>query len=452
MSLIAQAKGARDPQRMSLVTRQAISSGVLISLVLTVLGLFLARPLLSLANSGGDPEAVDLGTIYLRILFLGTPFLILNIVCNRLMQGAGDTVTPLLLTGTLNLLNIGLNALFMFGYGPVPGYGVAGAAMGTVIARGIGVVVILLVFYSGRNAVKILPGTYRPDWRMFNDILSIGVPSGIQGVFRNGSRLLVISIVTSTEIGTYGAAALAIALQVESLAFMPVLGINVAATSLVGQALGAWQVERARHSGNSALRFGIGAMIVLITPIVLFAPRIISLFDPSANPILMAAGTSYMRINTVMLPFAAVAMVANGALRGAGDSMPGMYSTILTRGLAALVLAWLFAFPLGMGSTGVWIALAIGVVLDGLVMGLRWRGGVWLSVALQRTSLYRRHLRHLSDRQQQQYLADVRTPLMACAGVQERVEDEQVVYTVPDRPVRVRFVGDGYRISQAGAD
>ncbi len=200
-------KGARDPQRMSLVTRQAISSGLLIALVLTVLGLLLARPLLKLANSGGDPEAVDLGTVYLRILFLGTPFLTLNIICNRLMQGAGDTVTPLLLTGTLNLLNIGLNALFMFGFGPLPAYGVAGAAMGTVISRGIGVVAVLIIFYSGRNAVKILAGSYRPQWRMFGDILAIGVPSGIQGVFRNGSRLLVISIVTSTEIGTYGAAA-----------------------------------------------------------------------------------------------------------------------------------------------------------------------------------------------------------------------------------------------------
>ena len=120
MSLIAQAKGARDPARMSVVTRQAISSGVLLSLLLTAAGLMLTRPLLLLANSGGDPEAVRLGSQYLYILFLGTPFLILNIVGDRLMQGAGDTVTPLILTGSLNILNIGLNALFMFGIGPVP--------------------------------------------------------------------------------------------------------------------------------------------------------------------------------------------------------------------------------------------------------------------------------------------------------------------------------------------
>lgn len=130
MSLIAQAKGARDPQQMSLVTRQAISSGFLLSLGLTVIGLTLTMPLLNLANSGGEPEAVELGAQYLRILFLSTPFMVLNVVTARLMQGAGDTVTPLILSGSLNLLNIVLNYALIFGPGPLPAYGVAGAAMG----------------------------------------------------------------------------------------------------------------------------------------------------------------------------------------------------------------------------------------------------------------------------------------------------------------------------------
>jgi putative MATE family efflux protein len=452
MSLIAQAKGARDPQRMSLVTRQAISSGLLVALLLTVAGLLLARPLMMLANSGGDPEAVALGTSYLRILFLGTPFLILNIVCNRLMQGAGDTVTPLLLTSAINFLNIGLNALFIFGIGPLPAFGVDGAAMGTVISRGIGLVAVLSLFYSGRNVVKILPGTYRPQWRMFADILAIGVPSGIQGLFRNGSRLLVISIVTSTEIGTYGAAALAIGLQVESLAFMPVLGINVAATSLVGQALGAWQVQRARQSGNSAILLGILIMGLLITPIILLAPRIISLFDPSAHPTVMAAGTAYLRINTVMLPMAAIAMVANGALRGAGDTLPAMFSTLMTRGVVSVCLAWLFAFPFGLGSTGVWYALAVGMALDGIVLGSRWRSNAWVGVALHRTELYRKHLQFLDEAVQQQYLADIRTPCMAQPGVQEKVESDRVVYALSEESLCVRFINGNYQVISTAAD
>jgi putative MATE family efflux protein len=446
MSLIAQAKGARDPQRMSFVTRQAISSGLLLSIVLTVAGYLLARPLLTLANSGGDPQAVELGTHYLRILFLGTPFLVLNIVFNRLMQGAGDTVTPLYLTGSLNFLNVIFNYLLMFGVGPLPAFGVAGAALGTVLARGIGVVVVFIIIYSGKNVIKLLPGSYMPDWRMFSDILTIGVPSGVQGVFRNGSRLLVLGIITSTEVGTYGAAALAIGFQVEALVFMPGLALNVAATSLVGQALGSWQTEEARLRGNTAIVMGLVVMTVLATPIIIFAPAIIRLFDPSAHPILLATGTAYFRINTVVLPLSAVAMVANGALRGAGDSFPGLVSTMFTRALIAVSLAYVLAFPLGMGSRGVWIALAIGIVLDALYMGWRWRGSAWLEVALHKTELYRQHLRHLPAQIQSQYLQDVRTPLMAQPTAREQVDASGVVYSLPDHQVTVRFGGGGYRV------
>lgn len=295
--------------------------------------------------------------------------------------------------------------------------------------------------------VNILPGTYWPNWRMFGDILTIGVPSGIQGVFRNGSRLLVLAIVTSTTAGTYGAAALAIGLQVESLAFMPVLGINVAATALVGQALGRWQVQEARRSGNVAIWLGVGVMAVLIAPLVLLAPQIIRFFDPSAQPTLMAAGTAYLRINTVMLPASAIAMVANGALRGAGDSTPAMFSTLLTRGVMSLALAWLFAFPLGFGVTGVWYALAIGIAFDALVMGLRWRTNVWPRVALHKSDVYRTHLHNLSQADQRRYLEEVRTPLMGQPEVREKVTAAQVVYVLMDRTVTVSFENGGYHVA-----
>jgi putative MATE family efflux protein len=439
MSLIAQAKGARDLDRMSFVTRQAISSGVLLSLGLMAVGFLSARPLLTLVNSGGEPEAVELGVQYLQILFLGTPFLVLNIVLNRLMQGAGDTVTPLILTGGLNVLNVIFNYVFMFGMGPIPAMGVAGVALGTVLARGLGVLVVFIIIYSGKNVIKLLPGSYRPNWRMFADILTIGVPSGMQGILRNGSRLLVIGLVTSTEAGTYGAAALAIGFQVESLVFMPGLALNVAATSLVGQALGYWQPEEARRRGNTAILLGMAVMIVLALPIILFAPAIIRLFDPSAHPTLLEVGTAYFHINTVMLPLSAVAMVANGALRGAGDSMPGLIGTAVTRTLASVVLAWLLAFPLGMGSMGIWIALAIGIVLEAIYMGMRWRGNTWLNVALHKTELYRRHLRHLPETAQQQYLAEIRTPLMAQPGAREKIDERNVIYHLLDGDVLVHF-------------
>ncbi|MEM7346533.1 MAG: MATE family efflux transporter, partial [Chloroflexota bacterium] len=284
------------------------------------------------------------------------------------------------------------------------------------------------------------------DWRMFTDILNIGVPSGIQGVFRNGSRLLVISIATSTEVGTYGAAAIAIGFQVEALAFMPVLGINVAATSLVGQALGSWQTKEARQRGNLAILLGILLMLLLMIPMIVFAPAIIRLFDPTAHPTLESAGVSYLRTVTWALPLTAIAMVSNGALRGAGDSLPGMIGTMLSRGLVTLVMAYLLAFPFGFGSRGVWLGIVIGSTLEAFYVGLRWRGKRWLKVALRKTELYRQHLHYLPEVIQQQYLQEVRAPLMAEPTAQEQVEAKQVLYKLPNRQVHVHFDSTGYSV------
>lgn len=450
MSLVAQAKGARDPERMSFVSRQSVSAGILLSFVLMVLGLLLGEPVLRFANSGGDPRAIELGTAYLQIIFLGMPFLVLNMVFSRMMQGAGDTLTPLWITGGINLLNIFFNYCFIFGIGIIPAFGLTGAAIGTVLSRAIGVAIAFAVVLSGRNIIKLGKGSYKPDIPMFRDIFGIGLPSGIQGIFRNGGHLLVLSIVTSTSAGSLGAAALAIGMNVEALAAMPVLGLNVASTNLVGESLGKWQVAQARRQGNFAVILGLIVMAVLSLPLIIFAPAIIRFFAPDAGETLMQAGTTYLRIRTPFQLGTAVAMVGNGSLRGAGDTRPGMYSTLFTRGGLSAILAWLFAFPLGLDILGVWYALAIGLLLDGVYIWVRWRSKVWERVALERTDIYRQFLSSLKPEVRSVYLNEVRAPLMAQSNTTEAVTQSGVIYTLPDRDVEIQFNGKGYSLSKLG--
>ena len=452
MALAAQAKGARDPARLSFVAKQSLSLTVLLALVLGAVGWFAAEPLLGFLNSDGDPRAVALGTTYLQILFVGTVFLVGNFSINSLMQGAGDTVTPLYLSGGINVLNILFNYLFMFGPGPLPEFGVAGAALGTVCARAIGVGAGLMIFYSGKNVIRLLSGSYLPDWRMFGDILAIGVPSGLQGVVRNSAQLLVLRIVTSTAAGTYGAAALAIGLQIESLAFMPGLAISVAATSLVGQALGAWQVEEARAEGNVAVALGALVMSAIAVPLFIFAPALVRLFEPSAHPTVVGAGTSYIRINMLAQPILAFAMVLNGALRGAGDTRPGLVGTIIGRGIVVVPLAYLLALPLGFGVAGVWWALFAGTTVQAFYVLVRWRRGRWVGVALRKTPLYRLHLRGLPEEAQARFLETVRTPLMGQGDATEEVSPAGVVYTTPQAVVRVAFAGEAYTVSETAPE
>jgi putative MATE family efflux protein len=439
MALAAQARGAGDELELSRVARQSLSLAVLMSVALAIVGYLGAEPILRFLNSGGDPRAVELGTSYLQILFVGTVFLMLNFTINSLMQGAGDTVTPLYLSAGMNVLNVAFSALLMFGVGPLPALGVAGVALGTVLSRAVATIAGVSLFYSGRNAVRLLAGSYRPEKDMFRQILAIGVPSGLQGIARNASQIMVLRIVTSTAAGTFGASALAIGIQVESLAFMPGLAVSVAATSLVGQSLGAWQVGDARQRGNVAIALGVLLMGALGALLFAFAPHLVRLFDPTGNPTVLAAGTSYLRINALSQPILAVAMVVNGALRGAGDTRPTLVATLIGRWLVVVPLAYVLAFPAGMGVEGVWWALFAGTVVQAVHVSARWLGGKWQLVGLFKSRIYRLHLQFLPEPEQRRFLEEVKAPLMAGGTARERVEDDGVSYHLPEGTVQLAF-------------
>lgn len=447
MSLIAQAKGARDETRMSLVTRQGIVSGLLLSVFLAVLGFAVAPWLLSAMENGGQEGVIELSYQYLTIIFIGTPFLTLNIIMDRLMQGAGDTFTPLLLTIGTVVLNVLFNYCFIFGWWIIPAYGLVGAAIGTVVARVIVVIIGFAIFYSGRNVIKILTGSWWPDWNLIKDILAIGVPSGIQGWLRHAGGLVAIGIVTATELGTYGAAVLTIGWQVESLAAQPVVGLNVAGTSLVGQAMGRWQTQEAYYQGNIMIVLGILVMGILVTPMILFAEEIILLFDPTAHPAVLRGGLSYFQVNTIFLPVTAVAILITGTLRGAGDTRPAMISTLIGRNLLTIISAWVLAIPIGLGAIGVWYGMAFGRVVDGIYMWWVWRARKWIHVALEKTAVYRTHLKGLPKKEMQRYLNEVRSVYMAKPNTMEVVNDQKVEYRSPGQTVVVHFKNQSFALS-----
>lgn len=448
MALAAQAKGARNPQRLSDVFRQSMSLAVIVSVILSSVGYLVAEPLLSFLNGGGDPLAVAIGREYLELLFLGTFFLVGSFLVNSIMQGAGDTLTPLYVTGVVNVINIVLNYLFIFGPGPFPAMGVTGAAVSTLASRVIGMTICLTLIYSGRNVVRLLPGTYLPNWQTFWDILSIGLPAGIQSVLRQSNQLMVMRIVTATAAGTYGAAALAIGLQVMSLSWMPGFAIHIAATSLVGQALGAWQLEDARRRGNAAIALGVLVMSVITLPLFFLAPALIKLFDPSAHPTVIEAGSSFLRINALGQPLIAVGMVADGALRGAGDTKPSLFATIIGGWILAIPLAYLLAIPFDLGIWSIWFALVMGTGVSAFYLFIRWRNHRWIDVALHRTALYRIHLRRLPQNLQSRFLSNIRTPLMAGPETIEEIDEHGVQYSNSEGLLRVVFENDNYWVEE----
>jgi putative MATE family efflux protein len=428
MALAAQAKGGRDPEALQDVTRQTLLLSLLLSLGLTAVGVPLAHPLMAFLNGGGPPEVVEAGGAYLVILFFGTALLVAQMALTSLMQGAGDTVTPLWLAGATNAANVLFNWLFMFGPGPFPAMGVPGAAVGTLLARGFGLLLALVVVLAGLNVLRWPRGRWRWNGPRIRDLLAIGVPSGLQSLAYVSAGFLVVRAVTATPSGSYGAAAMAIGLQVEGFAFMPGVALSVAATSLVGQALGAWQPRQAWRAGHAALALAIGLMGTVGALLFVFAEPLIRLFDPSAHPIVVADGVAYLRVNGAVQPILAVFMVLNGALRGAGDTRAGLTGTVVGRWLVVVPLAWFLGVVAAWGTLGVWWALFIGIAVQALWVALRWRRGRWLDVALQRSLVWRSHLHRLDEPERRAFLDGVRTPTMACEGTREFVEFDEVRY------------------------
>lgn len=427
MSLMAQAKGGRDPKRMSLVTRQSIVSALILSVGIAAIGIILTRPLLILM-SGEDGEVVALGAQYLYVIFLGTPFVTLNFTANRLMQGAGDMRTPMYHMVLLLIMNVFFNYVFIYGWGSIPAFGIVGAAIGTILARSLLSILQLWLFYSGNNVVKILSGTWKPQLIMVKDILSIGVPSGIQGMFRHGANIVLMGVISATSLGIYGAAALAICTQIEAVVTQTAVGLNVAASALVGQALGRWQPDEAYRNGTVMVVIGCISMAILIIPILIFSEELVLLFDPSANSAILAGSLSYLATNTLFLPVSGFGILLSGALRGSGDTMPAMRSAIIGRNITALSCAYLLAFPLGMDYWGVWIGVIIGRVVDSIYMWVVWKRRHWQEVALKKSEIYRAHLYKLSPSALKQFLNEIRGPQMAIAGTIEMVDDDRVTY------------------------
>ena len=445
MALAAQAKGARDPEQLSGVAHQSISLGVIMWVILGSIGIAFAGPILTFLNGGGDPLAVEMGSVYLQIMFAGLIFMVLNLTISSLMQGAGDTVTPLWIAVFMNVINVILNYVFMFGFGPVPAMGVPGAALGTVLSRAIAAGIGIWVMYSGRNIVRLGLASYRPSMTAFREILAIGIPSGLQGIVRNTSQLFVIRIVTATAAGTLGASALAVGLQIESLAFMPGLAISVAATSVVGQALGAWQKQDARHRGNAAILLGVLIMSVIAVPLIIWAPQVMRLFDPTANEVLLSAGASYIRINGLALPFLAFSMIGNGALRGAGDTTPGMWGAIMSRWIIVVPISWFLALRLGWGVEGVWWALAAGTVFQAVFVQWNWQSPRWLRINLEKSRLYRLHLSRMPLERAHHFLDKVKAPLMA-HGASEKVTARGASYHTAAGTLELTVESGDYRL------
>ena len=374
-ALIARFVGANEPRNAEEAVRQAILLAVAVSVLSGTLMFFLGPVLIE--AMGGRGESLHLGVTYLKVLLLGvTPFYLM-FVLSGVFRGIGDVRTPLMIMAVVTVISIVGDYLLIFGIGPFPKLGVMGAAIANATSRT--VAAVMFFAYLPRSSLGgAMRGSWRPAWHWFRRILSIGTPVAAQGLLRTGASMAFISILGMTAHATSAIAALTIGIRTEALAFMPGFAFSVAATSMVGQNLGAGQPRRAEQSAWAATWQGIWAMGAVGVLFIVFAHPIASVF--TSDPRVLPFAATYLQVNGISEPFLALGMIMTGALQGAGETRLPTAATIVTMWFIRLPLAYYLTISLGFGALGAWIAMSGSTILGGLAAAGIFKWSNWRNI------------------------------------------------------------------------
>jgi len=323
-----------------------------------------------------EPAVATLGGRYLRIASLTFTMQGLMMVGNAAMRGAGDTRTPLYIMLGVNALNILVSSALLLGLGPLPALGVLGPAVGSAMALAAGGVAALVILLRGRAGLRVERQNLSVDWPAIRRVLNVGLPAGGEQLALRLGMVLFTRLISG--LGTAAYAAHQVALSAQNLAFMPGFGFSVASTTMVGQALGAKDTDKARRAVREALRVAVWAMTAVGLFLVLAADYVMVIFTD--DPAVIALGGAPNKVLGALQPLAAATMVYSGALRGAGDTRWTLIITALAVWAVRIPMATLFAETLGMGLLGAWVGMGIDNVVRGVLFWLRYRTGNWTRI------------------------------------------------------------------------
>jgi len=370
-ALVARSVGAKEFHQASSTSRQAYLFSIFFALGLSLVGVLFAKSVFILM--GTAPEVTHLGTRYLRIIFCGALFFFLIDVLGATFRASGDTKTPMLVTMGSVGLNIVLDPLLIFGWGPFPRLETDGAALASILSQGVGSLIFVFLIARGKLGFKfsLLP-RLDLDFSIIWRVLRIGIPASIAWILFSIVYLFINKIVAL--FGTEAIAALGIGNRMESVSFLTCFGFSMAASTLVGQNLGAGKPERAAQSAWQTAK-----IVVLLTGFVAimfftFPGKITSFFI--SDPRVIAIGIGYLKILALSQMFMALEIVFEGAFGGAGNTVPPMLVSI-PGSLVRIPLSYLLAVHWGLGVNGVWWAITFTTILKGIVLAYWFSRGKW---------------------------------------------------------------------------
>jgi len=371
--LVAQNFGARNLKMVNHIAAQSLVLESGLALALTV-GAYAASPYI-LHLFGVGPDIFELANSFQRVLMLGLVFNFGFIMFQSLMRGVGEVRIPLYINiGTL-VLNFALDPLFIDGWGPIPAYGVAGAARATLITQVLSFAIGLVVLLRGNSGIQLSFKGFRPDFPLMGRSVKLGLPSSVD----LSARALGLSMMTglATAFGTTVLATYGIGSRILALGIIPALGISLACSTLVAQNIGARNLPRARQTANYAIVISFVGLLLVGAAGWLAAEPLVNFFLKGDEAVSRDA-VGFVRIAVGSLCFTGVQQCISGALRGAGNTLGAMILTIISVWVLQFPIAWYLSRHTGLGFQGIWWSFVISNVLSALLAGVWYLRGQWL--------------------------------------------------------------------------
>ncbi len=370
--LVAQYKGKNNREAVDHITSQTLMAVVIISIILAIIGYWFSPYIIGLmgVKSAVLTEAIS----YLKISFIGMTFVFLYMVFQSLMRGVGDVKVPVYIVLGTVLLNLILDPLFIFGYGPIAAYGVSGAALATIGTQGLAALIGMILLLKGRHHIKLHLNDLKPDFSLISKMFRIGLPASIE----QSSRALGIIAITFlvASFNTLIIAAYGIGIRILSFIIIPALGLSMATSTLVGQNIGAGKIERAEKIVKLSSVIGFIVLSIVGIIIFIFARQISAIFIPKEIGTI-AVSALFIKIMALSFGFVGVQQVLSGAFRGSGNTLTSMTLSLISLWLLRLPIAYVLSKYTGLSELGIWIAFPVANVIGFTISIIWFTRGSW---------------------------------------------------------------------------
>jgi len=372
---VAQAVGARNSRLAERCAGQSLTFAFMLGCASGALGVAVALPAMKLMGVHG--VVLDAGVVYMRINMLASPFYALALVGGGILKGVGDTRTPMLFTLVASAFKIVLSAGLIFGRWGLPELGVKGAAIGTLFGYALNAVLMLARLRLGFSAMKLRSSTLKIDKNLIRRLALLAWPVAAERMIMRTGFVFYMRVVSA--LGTVALAANQIALRLESVSLTIGFGFTVAATTLVGQAIGRRDVTGARDRAYMTMKMALAAMGTMTLILILLRHLAVGMFKPDVDVRQLA--TICLTIGAFELPAFGMLFTFAGALRGAGDTRSPMLVALFGTFALRLPLVYLLGVYFGLGLKGIWYGTLLDWTGRALIMAMVFRRGRWKSKA-----------------------------------------------------------------------